>query len=199
MELTVQDFTDIIQALAVVAVAIPASFGLTTWRDQLIGKKKIELAEEALTLAYELQEVIQYARHPFSSGEGEKREGRENEPEGHRRSNDAIYSRIVRLSEYGETFAKLQTVRIRFRAYFNEQAQDELAVFNTVRKEIIFSAWELINNSTDLDEYPKDLRTEMRNTVWDKSVAERPDKIRQKVDSAVAEIERVCRPVLAKG
>lgn len=118
MEITIMDLTDIVQAIAVVAVAFPAFKGLTTWREQLIGRKKIELAEEVLTLAFTLQGVIEWARHPASfSGEGEDRQGRDREPEGWRSTNDAYYSRISRLSEHEEDFVKLRLARMRFRAF----------------------------------------------------------------------------------
>ena len=95
--ITIVEITSIIQAIAVVAVAYPAFKGLTSWRTHLLGKKKIELAEEALVLAYELEGLIEWSRHPASwGGEGEDRPNRENEEENIQRRNDSYYSRVSR-------------------------------------------------------------------------------------------------------
>lgn len=194
----IKDVTDIVQAIAVVAVAIPAFKGLTTWRDQLIGGKKIELAEEALTLAYTLQGVIEWARHPASfGGEGEDRQGRDQEPEARRRLNDSYYSRISRLSEHDEDFARLRLARMRFRAYFGEQGQNELAAFGITRNKISNAVGMLINRAGG-EAYPQDLRERYQNTIWDMSTEDEPDEIRQEINDAVVEMERICRPILTK-
>ena len=139
MEIT--DFTSIIQTVAVVAAAIAAIRGLNTWRKQQIGQRQFELAEEALTLAYELQGIIDWARHPVSlSSEGHDRPGRDDEPENLRSINDAYYAGISRLSQHEETFAKMRTIRMRFKAHFGDSAADTLETFVLTRNKIEISA-----------------------------------------------------------
>lgn len=196
--MTIQDVTDIIQTIAVIAVALPAFRGLSTWRVQLIGRRKIELAEEALTLAYELQGVIEWARHPaIFGGEGADREGRENEPEGQQGANDAIYSRITRLAEHEALFSRLRTVRMSFRAYFGQQAQDALSSFAITRNNITSSVGMLIRLGRE-KQLGDDMRKKLENVVWDMSTEDEPDEIRKKIKDAVADIESVCSPILIK-
>lgn len=196
--LTVNDVTSIVQAIAVTAVAYPAFKGLTSWRMQLLGKKKIELAEDALVLAYELEGLIEWARHLVSfPGEGQDRPNRENEPEDRQRLNDSFYSRVSRLNEKTEEFARLRKTRMLFRAYFGNEAQEALQEFIIVRNQISSAVGMLINHAGDLS-YPEDLRKQHHNIIWDHSTEEEPDDIRRRINDAVAEIERVCRPILMK-
>jgi len=178
----IKDFTDIVQAIAVVAVAFPAFRGLMTWRDQLIGGKKIELAEEVLTLAYTLQGVIEWARNVTSyGGEGEDRQGRDQEPEARRSLNDSYYSRISRLSEHDEEFARLRFARMRFRAFFGEQGQESLVTFIVTRNKINNAVGMLISRAGD-EPYPQDLRQNLQNIIWDVSTEDEPDEIRQQIN-----------------
>jgi hypothetical protein len=194
--LTIEEVTSIVQAVAVTVVAIPTFRGLNSWRLQVLGKKKIELAEEALTLAYDLRSAIEHARHPFSrGGEGQDRPNRDDEPEDRRGYNDAFYSRISRLNESADQFSRLMALRPLFRAYYGEAAQDALGAFIAVRNEIYNAVNELIYESHH-ERYPDDLRNELRAIIFERINRDNPDGIHQRLDSAVAEIERVCRPVL---
>lgn len=198
MCVSIQDIADIVQAIAVIVVAIPAFIGVNSWRAQLIGKRKIEISEEILTLVYNLQGVIKWARHPASfGGEGEERAGRDQEPENQRRLNDSYYSRVSRLSEHTDDFARLRSASMLFRAYFGDQGQDSLAAFNTVRNRINSAVGMLINHSRD-DQYPQHLREEFQNTIWDTSTEDESDEISLQINNAVADIESICRPILTR-
>ncbi|MCW8914513.1 MAG: hypothetical protein OQK24_01520, partial [Magnetovibrio sp.] len=193
--LTVDDLTSIIQAVAVVAVAYPAFKGLTSWRHEILGKKKIELAEEALVLAYELEGLIEWARHSAAwGGEGQERPNRDDEEEGIQRLNDSYYSRVSRLNEGAEEFARLRKTKMLFRAHFGNEAQDALKEFIVVRNQISSAVGMLINHAGECD-YPVNLRQQHQDVIWDHSTEDEPDAIRQRIVDAVAEIERVCKPI----
>lgn len=53
-------------------------------------------------------------------------------------------------------------------------------------------------NRASAEGYKGDLRKELENTIWDVSTEEGPDEIHKQIDDAVAEIERICRPILTK-
>ena len=198
MCISIQDITDIVQAFAVAAVAIPAFLGLNTLRKQLIGKRKIELAEEVLTLSYTLQYAIKSARYPGSySSEGTEREGRDQEPEAQRNRNDSYYAPISRLSQHSEEFSRLLSSSMRFRAYYGEQGQESLAAFNIVRNKIYGAVGMLINKSQE-ERVSSKLIEKWHNTIWDMSTEDEPDEINLQINDAVAEIERICRPILTK-
>lgn len=191
---------DIIESTALTIAAITATItaiiGLSTWRKQLVGRRQIELAEEALTLAYELQGIIEWARYPGSfRNEAEDRPGRDEETDVVRSSNDAYYVSISRFSQHEETFAKMRALRMRFRAYFGDRGQDALMEFALVRNRIGSSVRMLI--SKDLDRVRSDLVREWEETIWE-GYADGDDKIKLRVDNAVGKIEDLCRPILTR-
>ena len=195
---TVDEITSIIQSAAVLVVAIPAFRGLNSWRVQLLGKKKIELAEEALVLAYELQAAIEWARHPVSyGGEGQERPNRDQETDAIRNTNDSYYSRVSRLNESMEQFSRLRALQMLFRAHFANEAQEALSTFFITRNRINSAVGMLINHAGERD-YPVGLRQADQEIIWDHSTQDQPDETRRTINDAVSEIERVCRPILSK-
>ncbi len=71
---------EIIKVVAVVIASFVAIFGITSWRREAKWKRKYELAEEVLSLFYEVRERIESIRSPFSNTqEGKTRKRGENE------------------------------------------------------------------------------------------------------------------------
>jgi hypothetical protein len=66
-------------ALAALAAAVAAWKALSAWRDEMLGKRKAELAEDALTKFYQAERAISIIRSPIV-GTSES-EGREREPD----------------------------------------------------------------------------------------------------------------------
>ena len=187
----------ITQSLAAIAVAVPAYKGLNTWSKQLIGTRKIGLAEDVLTLAYTLQGAIEWARNPLIfTGEGADRQGRDQEADDKRRRNDSYYASISRLSEHEEEFAKMRSARMKFRAYFGEEGQEALLTFSMVRNKIGNAVGMLIR-SDDTEPLTKDFMSKLQSVIWDTTTKEKgPDEISQQINDAIKEVERLCRPIL---
>lgn len=196
--MSIQDVMDIIQTIIALLVACTAIKGLSTWKQQVIGSKKIELAAEVLTLAYTLQAAIKWARHPAGfGGEGQERPGRGGEPEATQSVNDFYYSRISRLSMHDDNFAKMETARMRFRAYFGDNGQDALAKFNDVRNRISRAVGTLINQGHDVQNR-QDFLNKLQDIILDMPTESQPDAINQELNNAIKDIERICRPIITK-
>ena len=52
-------------AISVVIAALSFVYGVSAWRREFVGKRRIELAEEVLALAYEIEEIIGSIRSGF--------------------------------------------------------------------------------------------------------------------------------------
>lgn len=65
----ISEITNIVTATATVFMAWVAWVALSTWRKELIGKNKIELARQIMTSAYNIQDAIMYARTNRFNGE----------------------------------------------------------------------------------------------------------------------------------
>lgn len=64
----------LVQMVMVLITSFVAVSGLTAWRRQLVGKRKGEIAEQALVSFYKARDVFKWARTPaVLTGEGESR------------------------------------------------------------------------------------------------------------------------------
>lgn len=194
---------DAVQAVAVTFAAIAAYKGLSTWRQQLIGQRRIELAEATLVAFYEAEDAIRGARFPMAySTEGQSRPDRERESDDDRRIRDVYYVPIERLRESALAFARLQAHRLRFRAVFGDQ---HMAPFNTIeatRMRIVAAARLLVrihgqHARTEEAAEQHAARIEAREAIiWDQSSESTPDEITQRLNEAVRQMEATCRPIL---
>ena len=104
--------------------------GLFVWRTQLVGSRRIDLAEEVLALAYQATDVIQLMRSGYTSaGEGASRIAADTESEEVRRIRDLRYIPAERYNQHAEVFGRLQAVRSRYMVWFGTDDADALRVF----------------------------------------------------------------------
>ena len=116
----------IFTASAAVAATIIGYKGLTKWQTELLGKRKVELAEEVLADFYQLRDTMRAFRSPFGmTGEGAYRKGADNETPSEKEKLDARFATIERYNHHIEFFAKLNAKRYRMRALFGD-AVDQL-------------------------------------------------------------------------
>lgn len=68
-------FVKILESLAVIAAALTAIIGISSWRREMRERREYELAEEILSLFYEARDKISAIRSPLVwSGEGKSRQ-----------------------------------------------------------------------------------------------------------------------------
>jgi len=184
---------------AIVGVSI-AACGLNKWRAETIGKRKTELAEQALIAFYEARDVFVWVRsRGIFGGEGESRTPDDGEGKTQQRKRNTYFVPIERLKSEKELFARLQSLRYAFVAHFGEATREPFEAITSVHHDILTTASVLIQITYDdegighrVDEGEEALRSKIG---WGR--AQRPDDIDVKIDKAVRDIENVCRPVLA--
>jgi len=173
--------------------------GLSAWRSETLGRRQMELAEEALAGFYEARDVYRWVRSPFShSGEGSDREGRDSEAEFIRLHRDTFYVPLKRLADNKEFFGKLQARRYRVVASFGPAAEQPYIELGAVHSEIAAAAQALMRiipsalpETTDL----RLLRERLERTIWHTAD---DDEIGLRVASSVAHAEELFRPVLTQ-
>jgi len=125
-------FIEIIKAISIISASLVAIYGLNSWRRELRGKKRIELAEETLALFYQAFDAINYMRFPGSFGyEGKSREKEEGESDDVKKARDNAYVLIERYKPYVEIFSRIQSLRYRFMAIFGKDCGEP---FERIRK-----------------------------------------------------------------
>ncbi|HXT40143.1 MAG TPA: hypothetical protein VN887_08975 [Candidatus Angelobacter sp.] len=183
---------------AIIGVKIGAH-GLKKWREETIGKRKTELAEDVLSGFYQIRDIVRAIRSPMSfSGESKDRPKEEHESEVESRLKDSYYVTIARYDEHGKAIADLMTKQYRMKAMFGAEAVEPFIQLHRILSEIIVAARMLIttddrersgNSPTVVDQCRK-----WEAVIW--WGAEEKDALEKKLDSAILEMERVCRPIL---
>lgn len=186
--------SDILIALSAVAVAIVAFKGLATWRKELTGKAKFDIARNMMTLGYRLKADFERARFPVSSAEEyADRPRQENESPEASREWDAWYARNKRLQPLIEDLAKLQEAGWEAQVVLSEdaskQVSEAIAVFRSSYGEL----------GSAIDEYflERIERISKGHAVWDdawlkelrKDISSRPgDSLSQNIDEAIEKL-----------
>lgn len=204
-----ESFISIISNLSVIAASWAAIYGVLNWkkeRDQFLGERNIELAEEILTLFYEAADVIKQIRNPVGFvGEGETRKTNEHESPDETKILNNAYVAIERYLKHQELFNKIHSLRYRARARFGNKAIVPFDDLNQIINEIIFS-------SRQLSRYWKDQgRRQMSDIEFQKHLdsmhkaeaifwegTEDPDPINSRVKKIIKDIEEISKSIIIK-
>ncbi len=194
---------ELVKVIPSVVTAFTAVFGVwiaktsfDKWRIETIGKRKIELAEHVLIDARMVREVLRFARigsQFIGEGKGEARIEGANESESVRKRRNRYFVPIERLLREKELFARFQSERYAFAVYCGDDAAKPFDTFDEVRREIMMAASQLIESSEQEDSIPAD-ESSLAVLGWRPG---RPDEIDKKIDTAMASIEKTCRPILS--
>lgn len=185
----------VVQAAAIIVTAAFAVLGLRAWRKQLIGKRRIEIAEETLVLAYKIRNAITYARLPVHGpAEGLSRPRELSNDENFRKLRDSYFVPVERLKIYDEDFARLERQALLCEIYFGPAVRAPLDALLRVRGRILGATRQLLASASGSPLEPAEATevTRCEATIW--SYGDFDDEIRPMVDEAVATIERILRP-----
>jgi len=199
---------EILGSLTIILASGVAIYGISSWRREMKGRRKYELAEEVLALFYEARDKINAIRSPGSYvEEGESRKKKPNErPEEEKALNEA-YVVFERYQKNQETFNKLYALRYRFIAIFGTEKAKPFNDLNKIVTEIFTSArmlgilWHmrsqphLPRSKERYDKIIKDIEKYEAIFWWG---LKEPDLINSKVEDVISEIDNICEPILRK-
>ncbi|MFC1492940.1 hypothetical protein ACFL6O_03200 [candidate division KSB1 bacterium] len=189
-----KEIIDIIESIAIIIASLSAIFGINSWRVELLGKKRYELAEEVLALFYKSKDVIAHIRNPFAwGGEGQSREPGPDESPDEKRAYDQAYVFFERYQEHKEVFNRLLALRYRFIVLFG---QDKAAPFSEIQKTV----HEILGTARMLSRFWKEGKyneytQKYENVVWDHGDE---DQINTRINKAVADMEAFCNRIIKK-
>lgn len=187
-----------LQALAVIVGVGIAGAGLRTWRREVIGRKKIEVAEEALSAFYSAQDVIGWARSPHGYfGEGRSRPDRDKDgDDALRERRDSLYVPVERLKRRESVFVRLETAAPRTVVHFGRDAGQPFHRMNEVFNTIHFAAFELISLAGRAGEPNKQRMNDLYKTIY--MQYDGSDEIASQVNAAISRIEEILLPQLRR-
>ena len=127
--------------LNVVAIGVAtwvAWRGIRDWREERLDARQSEVAEQALILAYQAEEVFNRIRSPGGfSGEGSSRKPEPDETPEQKRERDSAFVPIERIASEARFFEQVVEIRPRVDALFGKGQAEPFNEFLKVRWEII--------------------------------------------------------------
>lgn len=193
-----------LESVSVIIASWTAVVGISSWRREFLGRRRIELAEDALCLFHQAADVVKFMRHPAThGGEGRSRSVAEGESAGESDLRNQAYVPVERYEENKAPFAKLQALRPRFVARFGRDSTSPFDDLRTVVSEIRLAARTLsdvwprqgrVKMTAEQREKHLDRMHQAEAVIWDSF--EQEDPIRPRVEALLNEIEATCRPVL---
>ena len=186
-------------AFAALATATIAFMGLHSWRREMLGRRKSELAEKVLSEFYEARDLIRWVRFPGAfKGEGSTREPTNDETDEETRTLNALYVPIERLNSKAKFFSSFEARRYRFAAVFGKDAAKHFDTIINCHNKIGRAAGALIRSRRDQmrGRAPISDKTRERFEEWIGWGLDEQDEFQHELDAAVAAIEKIYRPAI---
>lgn len=198
---------NVLQSISIVIASIVAIYGINSWRREAKWKRKYELAEETLSLFYEVRERLDIIRNPFShSEEGKTRKRNENESSEETEIFDRAYVAFERFEKEKTPFLKLYSIKYRFIAVFGIEYNEP---FDEVRKIVnsILSAANILARNywrkqgkipMNKEQFQIHLQAmnKYESIFWADFTD--PDEIKIQMDTAIKKMENICLKILKK-
>ena len=199
---TVNALTGIATALAAAVAAVFAAKALGTWRDEMIGRRKAELAEETLAAIYRLRGLLQWVRNGAAFGnEGSTRQRDEHENEDGARYRDTLFVPIERLRAERDFLSEFQAKHYRFMALFSLDEAKPYEDLNKVIRDVQFASGALIRESFRTEQRRAGPSDGMRERIdlYERQIGwcgEDEDPFKQIIEEAINSLEKTCRKAI---
>jgi hypothetical protein len=202
--MSLAEIAQIAQSVSIVLAALFAVYGFDAWRREHVGKRRIELAEEVLSLFYQVRDAIADIRNPMGfGGEGSSRTpGKDERPED-KQALDSAYVLIERYRNHSELFSKLQSIRYRVMAQLGKEAAAPFDTLGQVVNKLIISAHRMarVNTESSWSHHTSEVEEKLHREMLEVcsiyyGTGGEDDPIAPLVDAAVAKVEASCRGVI---
>jgi hypothetical protein len=188
-----------------IAVSGFRTFG--RWKREKLEEKKIEIALESLSIAYEAKFVFDVIRSPMSFGyEWEDMPRSDGESDQDRNNRGSFYAILRRIERNKDYFDRLWRLQPRFMAMFGPETEEIFLLLHQARRFIEVSA-QMLGRKRDPEEWNENrqrLRDMMEADVWSgMDNASRGDEIIPDIDRVSKRLKQfrdrmvsLCRPVV---
>lgn len=181
---------NLLQTIAVVTAAIVAIVGIKSWRRELLGKRRSEIAEQAIVTASSVKDALIYVRNPFGfKGEGQSRNRINDENENTLEILDQDFVPIERMNKFLDDFSQLKSTKLLCKAHFGDEAIESFDELLRIRSEIISAAqfrMMISGGNGGHSERSNELYVEREKLIWDQY---EKDEINPRIEKAVSDIE----------
>lgn len=178
----------ILESISIIFASLVAIRGISAWRHEFIGKRRIELAEKVLGAFFAVKDAIDYIRSPvLYPGEGSTRNKQENENQKETESNNRAYIVYERYDKRRDIFNRFAVLKYRFMASFGKDKED---IFNDITKYTgsIFNASDALRTywQHEDDEKNRKYRDECESIIYKRSG---DDPLQKNIEGVQAKLE----------
>ena len=196
--------TNLLTAMATLFGVGFAVYGINAWRREFVGKRKIEVAEDALALFYEVSDAVEAIRSPISSGAEtehiERWEGESDQRFHARKQAAVVYSRYEKRSEL---FSRWYAMRYRFMAQNGAEHGKSFDDLQTITRRVLAAAhtlsalWARDHFRTKEQREAHYDRVEKYEAIfWNMGGDE--DSIKAEIQAVVSKFEDSCRKIISR-
>ena len=206
--MTLENWLKLAETIAVMAASGTAIYGINSWRRELAGKRRYEIAEETLSLFYKAKDIIYAIRSPFGSAdEGKSRPAVPGETPGQKKARDQAFVLWERYLRHEGIFNNIQALRYKFMAIFGSESVKPFDYLKAIVHSLSYAVIVLSDALYEKSEKPEP-RTQAESEKVEKTIkefraitwrgTEEPDRITDSVNEMIVEIEKICIPVLSE-
>jgi hypothetical protein len=179
-----------------IAIAVSGFRSFGRWRREKVEERRIEIALDMLSLAYESKYVFQTIRSPMSfEYEWEDMPRALGEEDRHRGTRGPFYATLRRINLHKEFFEKGWKLHPRCVAVFGNEADEIFLLMHRARREIEVSAQMLVGD-TDR-EIDRSTRDQFQRDVWEMG-DNKSDRVGRKLTDFIARTGHLCRPIIGR-
>jgi hypothetical protein len=190
---------DSITASSALIAALSFAFGVSAWKREYVGKRRIELAETTLAKFYEAAAAIRTIRSPFGrSDEGKSRQRDSSETPESSAHWDRAHVAFERYEQRSALFNEIASMKYRFMTAFGKAAGAPFDELHAVVNEIFISARMLADvywprQGSEMSERAREIHLrdleEHQAIFWLPKASD--DKIAPRVEAIIREIEEI--------
>ena len=164
-------------------------------KETVAWRRRYDLAEQILSSAYEARDALVWSRaRVVMKGEGETREATGSESPQLKADRDSAFVPVERLTAHAKCFAALQAAQDAAAAHFGSSVVQSISQLLNEHRKIATAAAYLIQHADwNEDRSGKESLKPFRDELW--GLGE-PGAAKQRVDTAVEQLEAICKPVL---
>jgi hypothetical protein len=189
-----------------IVIAIGGFKSFSRWRREQLEAKRIDVAIEALTVAYKTKFVFEHIRGAMASGnEWDDMPKLPDDTDDKRQRRGAFYAAAKRIHLNKEYFDGLWQLQPKFMAVFGPQTESTFVKVHKARRNIEVAAQMLYEQALETDRHVSDEDTrkmykELRGHLW-APIAKHgggEDEVGKFLEEFQREIEAICLPLLAE-
>lgn len=200
-------WTQLLTIIGFVITLVIALGGLRTfkrWRREKLEERKIEIAFDALSIAYETKFVFEHIRSVMaSSPEWSEMPQLPDDDDNKRSRRGSFYAVFKRIEQNKDFFERVWKLQPRFMAIFGPHVEAIFVKLHSARRDIEVAAQMLFQQALEQerssDKSTRELYEQMRADLWAPYGARTKDgdKVGKKLDEFRTEMEALCAPIVA--